>query len=160
MSHCAGEPILRSRVRVLVVDDHAAFRDAARAVVEAAGGFELAGEAASGPEALDEAGRLRPDLVLLDVRLPGVHGLEVARRLTAARPAVVVVLMSLEDLGHVPGGLASCGAVAFVRKQDLRPALLSAVWARSGPRRERWRSAALAVEEADLVRPRHGPRAG
>ena len=71
---------------VLIVDDHDGFRAGARALLEA-DGFEVVGEAADGAAALEEVRRLRPEVVLLDVQLPGIDGFEVAERLAAERDA-------------------------------------------------------------------------
>jgi two-component system, NarL family, invasion response regulator UvrY len=120
-------------VRVLTVDNHVAFRDAARALVDATPGFEMAGEVASGEEAVPAALRLRPDLVLMDVRLPGIDGYEAARRLGPARPETVVVLISAAEEALQGTVAETCGAVAFVRKQDLRPSLLTELWRIHGP---------------------------
>ena len=68
-------------VRVLIVDDQEPFRQAARAVVELTDGFEVAGEAETGEDAVDRARELEPDLVLMDVNLPGIDGLEATRRI-------------------------------------------------------------------------------
>jgi DNA-binding NarL/FixJ family response regulator len=119
-------------VRVVTVDDQAAFRRAAEVVIEAAPGFELAGEAASGEEGLSVVGRLQPDLVLLDLRMPGIDGVETARRLAAERPELVIVLVSVQEPGTAPGA-SRCGAAALVEKRDLRPTLLREVWAEHGP---------------------------
>ena len=73
-------------VRVLTVDDQAVFRGIAREVIDATPGFESVGEAASGEEALAAVARLAPEMVLLDVRMPGLDGIEVARRLRADAP--------------------------------------------------------------------------
>lgn len=115
-------------VRVLMVDDHATFREAARAVVAATDGFETVGEACTAEDGIAEAIRLRPDLVLLDVMLPGMDGYEAARRLAPVLPDTVICLVSAAD-GAIQGEFAArCGASAFVRKQDLRPGVLEAVW--------------------------------
>lgn len=111
-------------LRVLIVDDQAIFRAAARDVVAATPGFLLVGEAASGPEALRAIDRLAPDLVLLDVRLPGMSGVEVARRTAASHPATKVVLISADDPRTLPAIGALRGAVALVRKQELSPGRL------------------------------------
>jgi DNA-binding NarL/FixJ family response regulator len=123
-------------VRVLTVDDHAVFRDAAREVIEATVGFEHVGEATSGEEALVRAEELDPDLILIDVRMPGIDGLETARRLRVTRPGATTVLISTADVESLPGGFATCGAAAFVRKQDFGPSLLRRLWAEHGRRSE------------------------
>jgi DNA-binding NarL/FixJ family response regulator len=120
-------------VRVLTVDDHATFREAARALVAATDGFDTVGEAATGEEGVAAAFRLRPDVVLLDVRLPDIDGYEAARRIAPFLPAVVICLVSTDD-GLEGDSTARCGATAFVRKQDLAPALLKELWKTHGSR--------------------------
>ena len=119
-------------VSVMVVDDQAPFRRAARALVEATPGFAPVGDADSGAEALRRVGQFRPDLVLMDVFMPGMDGFETARRLNELHPGCVVVLVSLEDTEDLPALVASTGAVALVRKQDLNPSLLRELWAIHG----------------------------
>jgi two-component system, NarL family, invasion response regulator UvrY len=115
-------------VRVLTVDDHPAFRDAARALIDATPGFEVAGEVDSGEDAVGAVMRLRPDLVLMDVGLSGIDGYEATRRLRYVRPATVIVLVSASDDTLEGETAVTCGAVAWVRKQDLRPRLLRELW--------------------------------
>jgi DNA-binding NarL/FixJ family response regulator len=117
-------------VGVMTVDDQAAFRSAARDVIDATAGFELLGEAACGEEALALADAVGPDLALVDVRMPGMDGLETARRLRAAHPAVTVVLVSTDELPSTSAG--SCGAAAFMKKSSLGPAALQRLWASHG----------------------------
>ena len=117
----------------MVVDDQPFFRGAAREVLSALPGFREVAEAASGPEAVALALELRPDLVLLDVRMPGMDGIEAARRIKAAAPEVVVVLISIENVAGVPSAAQDCGAAALVRKQDFGPSLLRGLWAMHGP---------------------------
>jgi two-component system invasion response regulator UvrY len=124
----------RRTVGVLTVDDHAIFRTAAGEVIEATPGFEAVGEAASGEDALRLAETLRPDLALVDVRMPGMDGIETARRLAAARPDMVVVLVSLEATFDVAPLARSSGAATLVRKQDFCPSLLERLWTTHGPR--------------------------
>lgn len=123
-----------TEVRVLTVDDQAVFRRAAEDVISATPGFESAGGAESGEEALAQAERLHPDMVLLDVRMPGIGGIEAARRITAAHPETVVVLISIEDSDEFAEDAYASGAVALVRKQDFGPALLRRIWDAHGAR--------------------------
>jgi two-component system, NarL family, invasion response regulator UvrY len=112
-------------VTVLTVDDQPVFLRAANALIAATPGFEQVGEARSGPEALEKAAALRPDLVLLDVRMPGMDGIETAQRLADVEGGAVVVLISLEAVPDLP---AACVA-AHVRKQDLSVRTLQDIWA-------------------------------
>jgi len=121
-------------VRVLAVDDQPIFLRTLRQLIAAAPGFELAGEATSGEEALERAAALHPDLVLLDVRMPGMDGVATARRLLAGELAGTVVLISLEPLPEPDAVVLGHGAAAFVRKQDLSVRRLPSVWAEHRPR--------------------------
>jgi two-component system, NarL family, invasion response regulator UvrY len=119
---------LHAPVRVLTVDDQERFRGAARDVIDATPGFEFAGEAESGEEGLRAVDRLAPELVLLDVRMPGLDGIEVARRVHASHPETLVVLISIEDPIDIPSAAQLGAAVPLVRKQDFRPSLLRRLW--------------------------------
>jgi two-component system, NarL family, invasion response regulator UvrY len=119
-------------VQVLTVDDQAVFRGVAREVIDATPGFESVGEAASGEEALEAVARLAPQLVLLDVRMPGMDGIEVARRLHATHPDTLLVLISVEDSTDFPSAQIA-QSIPFVRKQDFRPRLLKSLWHDYGP---------------------------
>jgi two-component system invasion response regulator UvrY len=115
-------------VHVLVVDDQAPFRRAARAVVSATSGFELVGEALSGEEAVELVRSLEPDLVLLDIHMPGIGGIGAARRIEAAGNNAVTVLLSSYQEEDLPEGAKSCGAAAYVHKEDFGPRVLRALW--------------------------------
>lgn len=119
-------------VGVLIVDDSAPFRRAARDVVAATPGFVAIGEAASGEEALRAMEELDPSLVLLDVTMGGIDGIETARRITTSFPGPTVVLVSVSDPSRLPSKVNGCGAVALVDKRDLRPGLLADLWACHG----------------------------
>ena len=114
------------RVDVLVVDDHAELRSAICEIVAATAGMVVVGQTSSGEAAIDAADRLKPQLVIMDVCMRGIDGVEATRRITRVRPAVVVVLVSLEDVA--PDVVRSCGATVFLRKQRLSPTALRKVW--------------------------------
>jgi DNA-binding NarL/FixJ family response regulator len=111
-------------VRVLVVDDQEPFRQAAQAVVSITPGFEIVAEAATGEEAVAVAHLLQPDLVLMDVRLPGIDGLAACRAIVADRPGTTVLLLSIYPQEDAPGDTAACGALAYVSKESFGPDVL------------------------------------
>lgn len=112
--------------RILIVDDHPTFRAAARAVLEA-DGYDVVGEAADGAAAIEVAGALRPDIVLLDVQLPDTDGFAVAARLTANGNGPAVVLTSSRDASDFGPLVAESGARGFVPKSELSGAALAAL---------------------------------
>ncbi|HEX6712841.1 MAG TPA: response regulator [Thermoleophilaceae bacterium] len=122
---------MHETVRVLVVDDQPIVRSAMRVLLDAAGEFEAVGEAASGNEALSAVEQLDPDLVLLDVRMPDMDGIEAASRIQATHRRTVVVLMS-SDPEVEPRASA---AAPFVAKERLRTAVLRELWTRHAPAR-------------------------
>jgi CheY-like chemotaxis protein len=131
-------------LRVLVIDDEAC-RAALAEVVSAGEQFTLAGCADSGQEALQLLPRLDPDLVLLDVRMPGLDGPETARLLLKRQPEAVVVLVSADpDLESLA---ASCGATAFLPKSKVSPRRLSEIWAETRARAAKARREAHALQE-------------
>jgi DNA-binding NarL/FixJ family response regulator len=115
-------------IRVLIVDDLEPFRDAAREVIAASDGFEAVGEADSGEEAVLAAGRLEPDLVLMDVNLPGIDGMEATRRILAERRRTVVVLLSTFSPAEFAPLVAQCGAADYIPKSKFDPDRLAQAW--------------------------------
>jgi two-component system, NarL family, invasion response regulator UvrY len=116
------------RVRVWVVDDQASFRLATAAAVAATEDFALAGNCETGESAIE----LIPDgsagIVLMDIHMPGMGGIEATRRLRAAHPDLIVLLTSTYDVEDLPADVADCGAAAYLHKEDLSPELLTRIW--------------------------------
>jgi DNA-binding NarL/FixJ family response regulator len=111
-----------------IVDDHRSFRDVARRVLEHAG-YDVVGEAADGESALDGIRRLRPQIVLLDVQLPGIDGFEVASRLTANGDAPAIVMTSSREGADFGPLIADSGARGFIHKADLSGPAIAALLA-------------------------------
>ncbi len=119
-------------VKVLIVDDQAPFRGAARAVVGATKEFSVIGEAESGEEAVTLVADLAPDLVLMDINMGGIDGIEATRQITAAHPETMVVLVSTYAAADLAADARTCGAAAYVHKEELAPRMLRELWAAGG----------------------------
>lgn len=113
-------------IRVLIADDHAAIRAGLRMILDTAGDIEVVGEAADGAVALTQARALRPDVVLMDVRMPGVDGIAATARIVGDNLARVLVLTTF-DLDEYVFGSLRAGAGGFVLKSASGPALIEAV---------------------------------
>ena len=118
-------------VQVLICDDQEAFRSAAREVVNSTRGFEGVGETSTGEDSVVAAGRLHPDLVLMDVHLPGIDGLEASRQIRAADPKIAVLLLSTYDPEEFAARIGASGAIAFVSKGAFGPDRLAEAWTRA-----------------------------
>jgi two-component system invasion response regulator UvrY len=116
-------------VSVLVVDDQPPFRTAAKSVVRVTPGFEVVGEAETGEDALEQVEALRPQLVLMDINMPGITGIEATRRICQAHPEVKVILLSTYVADDLPADANSCGASAYVNKEQFGPQVLKEIWA-------------------------------
>jgi CheY-like chemotaxis protein len=117
-------------VSVLAVDDHPRFLEAARAVVEAAPGFSWAGGVSSGQDALAAVGRDEPDMVLVDVNMPGMDGFELAHELHRSHPQTLVALISAQDPDELPRSTGGSPTMNVLAKENLRPSWLSEIWQR------------------------------
>ncbi len=115
-------------VSVLIVDDQVPFRMAAAAVVTATPGFQVVGEAASGEEAVESAARLHPDVVLMDINMKGMNGIDATREIVLSQPGTVVMLLSTYQRPDLPAEALQVGAAAYVDKQDFGPDVLKQVW--------------------------------
>ncbi|MGA2969667.1 MAG: response regulator transcription factor [Acidimicrobiales bacterium] len=115
-------------VSVVVVDDQAPFRLAARAVLRRTEGFELVGEAENGLEALTLVDTLKPDLVLMDINMPEMGGIEATRQIVAELPSTVVILCSTYGVNDLPPEAATSGARAYVHKEQLSAKTIKRLW--------------------------------
>jgi DNA-binding NarL/FixJ family response regulator len=123
--------VVTGTVRVLIVDDQEPFRTAARMVVELTEGFEVAGEAGSGEEGVRLVDELRPDLVLMDIKMPGMDGLDATTQIVADHPGARVVVLSTYEAGEFEDRALEAGAIAFISKSDFGPDRLAEVWSGS-----------------------------
>jgi two-component system invasion response regulator UvrY len=119
-------------VRVLIVEDQAPFRAAARAVISRVQGFDLAAEATSGEEAVEVARMLRPQLVLMDINMGEMDGLEATRLITQDSPDTIVVLVSTYPIDDMPPSARHCGAAAYLNKDELSPRTVRTLWEQGG----------------------------
>ena len=106
-------------VSVLIVDDQLPFRAVARTVIAMTTGFEVTAEAASAEEAIARVDAEPPDLVLMDINLPGMSGIEATRRIVEAHPQTAVILLSTYSEADLPSDAKDCGALAYVHKEHL-----------------------------------------
>jgi DNA-binding NarL/FixJ family response regulator len=116
------------RVRVLVVDDSAPARAAIGEAVAEVDEFELVATLGSGEEALDALPCLAPDLVLLDIRMQGIDGVETCRRIVERECDAVVILVSAFIGPELRAGIESCGAAAVIDKAEVSPRRLGQLW--------------------------------
>ena len=118
--------------RVMIVDDQPPFRAAARAVVDRVDGFELVAEVESGEDAVATSDELDLDLVLMDINLGALDGIEATRRITAAHPGTKVILVSTYGVEDLPPAARTSGAMAYVNKDELSPRMVRRLWEAGG----------------------------
>ena len=114
-------------LRILIADDHEVARRGIRFVLEAHPGWEVCGEAKDGREAVEMASTLKPDIVLLDVGMPNLNGLDAARQILAASPDMRILILTMHDSEQVVREVLSAGARGFVLKSDAGRDLLTAI---------------------------------
>lgn len=117
------------QVRVLIIDDQPPFREASRMVIEMTDGFEVVGEAENGERGVELASSLRPDLVLMDVQMPGIDGFEATRRITAVDDPPRVLMMSTHESSDFEGSAVDAGAFGFISKSEFSMDALEETWA-------------------------------
>ena len=114
-------------LRILIVDDYEVVRRGIRTLIEGQPGWEICGEANTGPAAVDAAARLEPDLVILDLGLPELHGLEVTRRIRHRRPETEVLVLTMHASEELIRQVLRAGAHGYVLKSDAGEHLIAAV---------------------------------
>lgn len=120
--------VMDERVPVWVVDDQASFRLATAATVAATKDFVMASECETGESAIELLRDGGAGIVLMDIHMPGMGGIEATRRIRAAHPDLMVLLMSTYDREDLPAEAAECGAAAYLHKENLCPDLLTRLW--------------------------------
>jgi len=130
-------------IRVVLADDHPVVRAGIRNELQAAG-IQVIGEAANGEETLRLVERLRPDVVVLDVEMPGLNGLEVTRRLRASQSALPILVLSAHDHNSYVFGLLEAGAMGYVLKDEALEVIVMAVQAAA--QGEAWLSPKVAAK--------------
>jgi DNA-binding NarL/FixJ family response regulator len=116
-----------SLTRVLLADDHSFVRRGLRTILEATHHYEVCGEAANGSQALELAGRLAPDIVILDISMPPPNGLEVAAQLRHSLPNARILLVTMHDSEEMLRAAAATGASGFLLKSDAEELLMVAL---------------------------------
>jgi DNA-binding NarL/FixJ family response regulator len=120
------------KIRILIADDHALFREGLRALFGALPDIEVAGDAADGAAAVAQAAATQPDVVLMDINMPGMNGLEAARRILSQQPAIGIIMVTmLEDDGSVFAAMRA-GARGYVLKGAHPDDMLQAIRAVAG----------------------------
>jgi len=128
MSAADRTAALLHRARVLAVDDDASFLALLREVVNGTRHLQIAGEARSGERAVTAAQELRPDAVLMDVRMPGIGGITAGEAIKAAHPSTLVVMISAIHPDEIPRQACEDFAAAVLWKSTLEPRTLDEIW--------------------------------
>lgn len=117
------------KIRVLIVDDHEAFRRYICSMLQAQPYLQLVGEAEDGPQAVQQAEAMQPDMILLDIGLPGLNGIAAARQIRKVAPDARIIFVSQESSSEVVDEAFSLGAFGYVTKAQLDSDLLPAIHA-------------------------------
>ena len=114
-------------VRIVVADDHEVVRRGLRAILETREGWEVTGEAATGREAVEQAKQLKPDVVVLDLVMPEMNGLDATRRILKAVPTAEVLILTMHEPEHLMHEVLTAGARGYLLKSDAGRELVAAV---------------------------------
>jgi DNA-binding NarL/FixJ family response regulator len=123
----SGSVLKRTTVRILIADDHEIFRRGLRSLLESHSHWQVCGEAANGREAIDRVRELRPDVVVLDVTMPEVNGLEAAKEIRKQMPESKVVILSQHEPALMKQSALAAGAGAYVTKSEVSRELMVAI---------------------------------
>jgi DNA-binding NarL/FixJ family response regulator len=115
------------QVRILVADDHSIVRRGVRALLETRPGWKVCGEAATGAEAVKQAKKLRPDVVVIDITMPDLNGFEATRQIRAATPQTEVLVLTVHESEQALREVLDAGALGYVSKSDLDLNLSTAI---------------------------------
>jgi DNA-binding NarL/FixJ family response regulator len=126
------QPIATQVLRIMLVDDHDLVRQGLRSMLEGQTGWTICGEAATGREAIDMAKQLQPDVVVIDIHMPGMDGLQATREILAANPQTEVVVLTIDETKEIAQAAREAGARGIVMKSDTVRNLVTAVAALAG----------------------------
>jgi DNA-binding NarL/FixJ family response regulator len=115
------------KIRILIADDHPLFRDGVKGLLEAAEDMELAAEAEKGEDAVRLALEKKPDLILMDINMPGINGIEAARQISAAQPGANILMLTMFDDDHSVFNAMRAGARGYILKGTKRGEMLRAL---------------------------------
>ena len=146
------------KIKILVVDDHAIFRDSVCALLDLGEDFEIVGEASEGNESIKKTQELAPDVILMDIAMPGMDGLEATRRINEENSGVKVLALTQYDSKEYVLSAIKAGAVGYVPKRALGSELVSAIRAVHKGDSFLYPSAAAALIDSYLQRVEAGPR--
>jgi DNA-binding NarL/FixJ family response regulator len=116
-----------TRTRILIADDHEIFRKGLRSLLESCAEWEICGEASNGLEAIEAARNLVPDIVIMDIGMPRLNGLDATRQIRKELPKTRVLILSQHDSPHMLTAAADAGALAYITKSEVARRLLVAL---------------------------------